>query len=232
MPDPIYRLTRYRSSADPACQAALALYASQIPEAGQTGLDEMRHWVDQGGQVSTTTQAHCCGFSIDDQLVGFAHWGVLGNGLANLDYLALHPSARTAAPLAHFLRLLTEAMLASGAVCVVTEVLQDPVLARFCRFSGFQLIEAPYFQPPMGEGDTEEGLLMVWGHTGPLTVNTYADWVRALYFDYYLPWHGPFLTEADRVAYAAHLDTLLAHTVAALPGPTIALKGKGHARQD
>jgi hypothetical protein len=222
--------TRYCSSADLAFQAALTLYAEQIPEAGQTGSTEIAHWVDHGGQVTATTEAHCCGFTLDGELVGFAHWGVMqvaGESLANLDYLALHPRARTAAGLAQFLRSLTEALQACGVTRVLTEVLQDRALTRFCRMSGFQLIEAPYAQPPMGEGAPEAAALMVLGHTGPLTPATYSAWIRSLYEDYYLPWRAPFLSAEQLAQHRQRLRALAATLECQLGSDFIPLSGKG-----
>jgi hypothetical protein len=232
---PIYAFTRYTASSDPDFQAALALYARLIPTAGQTGGAEIGHWVDREGRVSARTVSYCCGFTRDGVLVGFAHWGVIAGDdetetLANLDYLALLPEARTPEALEAFLRQLTEAVQASGARRVVTEVLSDRALTRFCRIAGFQLIEAPYLQPPMGEGEPESAALMVWGHTGPLSRTRYLSWVHALYHDYYLPWHAPFLPEGDRPAYAALLTELESHLQAALPEATLPLQGQGSRR--
>jgi hypothetical protein len=223
-----FKLDRYRTTSDPGFAEALTLYSSTISGLGLSDPEEIAYWVDRNGLVGTTAEARCCGYKVNGELVGFAHWGLLKRGnFAFLDYLALREDMRDPAVLANFLSLLTTAVKSSGAQFVMTEVLADKALTRFCRLEGFQEIIAPYFQPPLGEGVAVAGTLMVLGWNGPLAPQTYVQCVEEIYRGYYQPWHRPFLTNTQGQGYVRAIDELISRISAQLGTANLGLKGGG-----
>jgi len=223
-----FELDRYRATSDPGFAEALTLYSSTIPGLGLSDPEEIAYWVDRNGLVGTGAEAHCCGYKVNGELVGFAHWGLLKHGnFAFLDYLALREDMRDPGVLANFLSLLTTAAKSSGALFVMTEVLADKALTRFCRLEGFQEIIAPYFQPPLGEGAAVAGTLMVLGWNGPLAPHTYVKCVEEIYRGYYQPWHRPFLTDTQGQGYVRAIDELIRRISGQLGTANLGLRGGG-----
>lgn len=223
-----FELDRYKSTSDPGFAEALTLYSCTIATAGLSDPEEISYWVDRNGLVGTTAEAHCCGYRVNGELVGFAHWGLLKRGnFAFLDYVALREDMRDPAFLANFLSMLTKAVKSSGAQFVMTEVLADRALTRFCRLEGFQEIIAPYFQPPLGKGVVVAGTLMVLGWNGPLAPATYVQCVEEIYRGYYQPWHRPFLTDQQAQGYVRTLDELISQISDRLGTANLGLKGGG-----
>ena len=138
----------FMSSRDKGFQQAITIYQSFIPEDAQTDPSEIAYWVDRGGKVSQGAKSFCGGLTVHGEIIGFAHWAALRNARVGfLDYVALAPQARTTQNVGAFLSLLSM-VVDAGMGVVLTEVLDDPVLTRFCRMEGFRHIQAPYYRHP------------------------------------------------------------------------------------
>jgi hypothetical protein len=222
------RLERYDASTNPDFAKALSLYKRTVPWVGQTNTNEITYWVDRKGQIETTAEAHCFGYSINGDVIGFAHCGVLKqSNFAFLDYIALREDMREPAWLAGFFSKLTQAVKSAGVRFVMTEVLSDKALTKFCRLEGFQEIVAPYFQPPLGKGEAIPATLMVLGFDGQLTTDTYVKCVEEIYRGYYQPWHKPFLTTSQAQEHAFQIDALLRKIRDSAGCGNLELKGGG-----
>jgi hypothetical protein len=216
-----YALGRLVSPEEPAYLAAMEIYASCVPRHCRTNSNEIGHWVARGGRVGSNVETFSYALLVDDQVVGFGQWASFHErSIGFLDYIAIAPAHRSPAVLTNFIALLTRATEDAGVHVVLTEVVADPVLERFCRMSGFARVPSPYFQPAMGSLRSAPGALMVKGCGGEVSRIGYLSWVSAIYEDYYRAWHRPFQSSLEAAQYAHELKELFQRVAEAWEGRT------------
>lgn len=218
-----YRFKRFESSRDPDFAKALTLYSRETAPQSRTNSNEITSWVD-GPPSDFNGCFSVFGFYRNGSLAGFAEAAYLNAPrIFVIDYVVLdpqHKAQNTFAEFAAHLRLHLEKHHPEYRY-VVAEIphgSQSPVpshesrlLIRLLKQYGFHVVVAPYYQPRLdidyAESELRSDLMLLSpSPIEEIRKETFFELVRAIYFDYYLPWMSH--TESAATRYEKHLNEI------------------------
>ncbi len=194
---------------------ALNIYSDEIPNNVRTDTNEIVYWFDRYNKMYED-QLMIFALVYDNQVVGFTQAVYFKTvGFATIDYVAIKKEFRE--HFASFFNLLIESILmnAQGINFLVTEIDgENKPLERLAKIKGFESL-GDYIQPPVsGMEDTEIMAKLLLKRIG--SNESYIEpniVVKTLYFDHYLRWYKPLLTQKEYCAYDARIKSLLKERV-------------------
>jgi len=241
-----YSLRRFSSSSDSEFINALKLYADHTPPAVRTSTNEITYWLDKAKSYYPC-ELFVFGFYSNKNLVGFSEMVYLPSCMTLVvDYLVIDPKFRSINVIFEFMEHVKtySAGLGLDIRYVVTEIgkygsMEPPEnskkLVRLLKFAGFRIAKALYFQPCLGEKNSEsqmESILMVYVYGDSdgdrehsfISKNTYMHIVESIYFEHYFRWYLPHLKDME--GYRKGLEILLNKVSVSIKGDNIELNGR------
>lgn len=204
-----YTLRRLRSSKDPEYAEAISVYLSNTPPSLKTDSNEITYWLDNYHK-HFEDEFIVCSFRANDHIVGFAELAFfVAERIAVVDYLVIDAKHRKNNIFFEFVEHITESLTKEGLDVdyVVAEVgyLSDAtvpsrysrLLTRLLKFSGFQVIKAPYYHPRLGVDNYESEMratLMVLTSdpVNAIKKETYIRILTTIYQKHYLRWYASY----------------------------------------
>ena len=213
---------------------ALAIYNNNTPHSEKQSSNTFGYWA---ANYNETFRDRLFIFSLhkNEEMIGFAEIVVfLDKAFAVLDYMTIEKNQHRANTFYEFFDLIRSFILDSGAIVdnIVAELLtlhdgtpsQSSVAwESVLRLQGFRRAHAPYYQPQMGlSKETEsDGFLMIFSNEGVdrIKSETYLDFVYTLYYDHYLRWFTPEMSD-NGTEYKKRLDASFKKIRAAIGSST------------
>ena len=216
-------LRRFERATDPDFSAALLLYARNTPPSSRTETNEISYWLERFHE-ETGDYFYVFGFYRNGSLVGYAETAYLRSAkIFAIDYLVIEATQRRNNVFYEFVDQIKsyleevhpEYRLGVAEVCYGPgqkyPSSESSLVTRLLKIQGFRVARAPYYQPRLMADNAESEMgadLLIYSPEAveSLRTETYLAIVRALYFDYYLPWKR-YLPDAEE-PYKDHLERL------------------------
>jgi len=221
-----YRVKRFISSRSKDYTKALSIYASNTAPALKTNTNEITHWLDNAYSLKKDREFHALGFYKNNDIIGYAQFMYLSNKrVIIIDYMAIEESERKLGAFFQFIDLIKDYIENSRIDFdyILTEVgyLTNSVLPsdfsrsliKLVKIVGFGIVQAEYHQPQLSPENSESKMiaqLMVYSKPslGQIKRDTYLSWVNSIYFDHYIEWYKPFMTEKEIDCYINDITSL------------------------
>ena len=223
-----FSLRQLTSSSDKDFAAALNIYRENTPAPLRTNSNEIAHWLDNPGAYQKNGFL-VLGFYCGKKLIGFAQMACLATcKVLAIDYLAIDEAFRKHHAFFAFVECAKSSIVDLGFEVryIVGEIgkfnsaeppEESRKIIRLLKMAGFKVAKAAYYQPQLGEKNAEsemDAILMVYVYgaseencQSQLTKATYLQIVEGLYYEHYLRWYEPHVSDIQK--YKADLARLL-----------------------
>lgn len=189
---------------------ALRIYSDEMPFNVKTNTNEITYWFERYNK-KYEDKLMLFALLFGNKIIGFSQVVYFRNfNFATVDYIAIKKEFRMHTS-CFYSQLLKEICRYSKQIkFIVTEIdAMNMALRRLARIKGFESL-GDYIQPAIsGSEDTEIMAKLLCKHIG--NYEAYIDSktvVKTLYFDHYLRWYKPLLTEKDYEMYKKRVGFL------------------------
>lgn len=196
---------------------ALAIYHANTPHLELTSTNEIQYWAEKYN-TSFDDQLFLFSFECNEDIIGFAQCVYFSSAeIVVLDYMSMEESYKTVGSFFIFYEQIKSFLTQEGIQYnyMVSELLKDSeenftessdVWRTMMALENFRVIDAPYEQLQLGKNkfDTQlPGRLMIAVESGTESIRreTYLMIVNTLFFDHFVRWYEPFLTEEENIGY-------------------------------
>ncbi len=216
---------QFKNSKELEFAKALRIYSQNIHPNLKTSTNEIAYWLDHYNSASQN-KLYLLGFYCDGLLIGFAQFVYLKEErLIVFDYLVIDSPYRSMENFAGCMAILKrfierEKLEFNYAIAEVGFLSENSEpseysksLLRLFKFAGGGILNASYYQPPLGptnhDSEMRAALVMFsYGKVDFVSNETYMDIVDSIYTKHYLRWYEDFIKDIG--AYKETLDTLRA----------------------
>ena len=251
--DVTYRIREIKKTDDRDFVTLIQLYNENINPAIKTSPNEIQYWLDHFGSRRTRDTFWVLALYINNEPIGYSQMIYLAEKkVLFVDYCVISPHFRGRS-FSEFIYLIRDFFIDKKIEInyYITEIVyysdnQKPSdnsikFIRLLKMSGFLVAKAPYSQPELGLGNRESDMratLMVYvnGRDNDCMVihkETYLELIRAIYYDHYIAWYKPFMTNVELDIYTQKIDALYKKIQADIgKKDTIVLNGTPYINQE
>lgn len=190
---------------------ALEIYSNEIPYNVRTDTNEIMYWFEEYNKIYKD-KLMIFALLFNNKTVGFIQIVYFQNALfATIDYVVIKKEFRKYFSSFYILLLENIEKNLQKINFIVTEIdAENKVLERLAKIKGFESL-GNYIQPPMsGMEDTEIIAKLLFKRIKKNETHIEKNLIiKTLYFDHYLRWYKPLLSNENYEQYKIKLSNLL-----------------------
>jgi hypothetical protein len=216
-----YVLKKFKSEEDKDFKKAIKMYKLNMPKHLYASENEIVYWLKHDDEQR---KIYNLGLFLNEEIVGYLHLAYfISKKIMFLDYIVIEKDYKKTDLFFIIFDMLDKYNKYNHIHVdfIATEVLryidvegkteeESHLIKRF-QACGFERLNYLYYQLPLGVEETKniEAIILIKGYDKDcLKFETYMNFVKLVFYEHYIKWYKPFLTEEEFASYIRNAEKI------------------------